>query len=587
MISPGRVLQKYLFEHHTIPVWNLYLCGGQYELQNPQSFTLTWPSAFQYLMQPAVAIMCLWLVMTIAGTWATARLLLLAGTRSWIAWACALAFTLSGYFGAHFNQGHATFAFFHLVPLMCLAMVHEWRNQFTAGKSRTVIPSLVVLAFLLFSAPAIQALVYALPAFIVLAAVLFTPSTDRNSRLADHAGFVAGVLTSCVLGVLMAGYKFLPVLFQAMSRRRDDIFRESYGPSILLKTMFAFVSRPHAMWNDFKFEGRIFGWWEFTAFVSPVLVIVAIGAPFFVWNVRDFYSSLRRRLLAAGMILMVTGCVLTLGNSFWLDLTSDAQSGGPLAKFLQSVRVFPRFQFLSLFGMSLCAGITLECLANRFTALGKYFNLKPTRALVLGLIAGPSVIQSAVMIYDIKAIPDRFMEQDLGVTSQLDQSSRTGVPMLSRRLLKMPGIISVQDLMIRRGVIVDQCYDQFFPIKPEYQVRGLDILRPITSPPVGVLAGVTGRSFELKIPANLDSNLVLNMALVDQATIDPQPFISRSGIEFEREKVAGRSIRVEFPVDDVPFGFTVSLIALGTTALLMARSRMRLKQGTGVGVQEK
>ncbi len=577
MISPGRVLQKYLEEHHTVPIWNLYICGGQYELQNPQSFTLTWPSLLHYVMPPAVAIMCLWMVMTVAGTWATARLLLFAGTRNWIAWACALAFTLSGYFAAHFNQGHATFAFFHLIPLLCLALVHEWRLQYTTGKSRMVAPYVVSVTFLLFSAPAIQSLVYAFPAFLVLALALFLPSSDKKSRLADHAGFVAGIMTSCALGVFMAGYKFMPVLFQALTRKRGDIFVESYGPSLLWKTMFTFVSRPQEMWSDYKFDGRVFGWWEYAAFISPAMVLASLCGFFFVWGARDFYSSVRRRILAAGIVLFVAGCVLTLGNGFWLDLTRGGQLAGPFGKFLQSVRVFPRFQFLSLFGAALCAGISLECLAHRFSRVGRVFNLPPARALITGLLVIPSLVQSAVMVYDIKAIPDRFMEESLGITAQLDEATRSGVPLLSHRVLKMPGIISVQDLAIRRGVIVDECYDQFFPIKSEFQLRGREILRPMTNPAVGVLTNVTSHSFDLRIPASLDRNLILNMALVDQAKVQPEPFIGRSGVEFEREKVAGRDIHFEFPVDDVPFGFSVSTIALATTGLLLIRARTRRK----------
>ncbi|NDE15917.1 hypothetical protein EBZ80_13395 [bacterium] len=578
MISPGRVLQKYLYEHHTIPFWNLYLCGGQFELQNPQSFTFTWPSILQYLMRPAAAIMCLWLLMTIAGTWATARLLLFAGTRNWIAWTCAVAFTFSGYFGAHFNQGHATFSFFHLIPLLCLALVHEWRHQYVSGRSRMVGPWLVLCVFLLFSAPSIQALVYAFPAFLVLMTALFIPSSDKVSRLRDHAGFVTGVVTSCVLGVFMAGYKFMPVVFQALSRRRDDIFIESYGPSLLFRTMFTFVSRPATMWSHYKFEGRVFAWWEYAAFISPLVVLLALVAFFFAWQAKDFYSSLRRRILLAGVVLLVMGCVLTLGNGFWLEMTHDGQSAGPLGKLLQSVRVFPRFQFLSLFGATLCAGISLECLAHRMPAIGEILKIPLARSIIMILLAGPSLVQSALMVYEIEAVPDRFLQENLGISQQFNDAARSGVPLLSHRVLKMPGILSAQDLAIRRGAIVDECYDQFFPVRPQYQLRSRELLRPMTNPPVAALANITGHSFDLRIPASLDRNLILNMSLVDQVGINPGPVIGPLGMEFEREKVAGRDIHFEFPLDDVLFGFYVSFIALVTTGLLHFRARIRRRE---------
>lgn len=577
MISPARVLRQYLFEHGTVPFWNLYLCGGQFELQNPQSFTFTWPSLLYYLIHPAAAIMVLWALLTAAGTWATARLLQYAGTRHWVSWTCAVAFTFSGYFGAHFNQGHATFSFFHMVPLLCWAVTREWHRHMESRRPRLIVPWLFLLTFLLFSAPAIQAMVYSFPAFLILTLFLIWPAAT---------GFASGLAVSLTLGVLVASYKFLPVLFQSFSRHREDIFTERYGPDILLKTMFTFVSQPARMWQDYHFPERFFGWWEYAAFISPVLMILALLMPVVYFASRTLQSMrfhekptpdirpttiFRHRLLIAGVVMMLAGMVLCLGNGFWLDVAKSGSFGsalsGPVARLLQSIRVFPRFQFLSLFGATICAGIGLEYILSSRA----FLNAVPTSALIMRvtmmlLVAGPSLVQSAVMIHSINAIPDRIMVERFGLKESLDVMAHDKSLFLSNRVLLMPGILSAQDMMVRRGAVVSECYDPFFPVKPDFQRRIASVLRPATSPAAARLENVTTRSFDLVVPSALTQNLLLNLPLVMEAKVTPEPFIGRGGMEFDRAAVAGRAIHVEFPLDDAIFGGFVSVIAIITAA---------------------
>jgi hypothetical protein len=400
-------------------------------------------------------------------------------------------------------------------------------------------------------------------------------------------GFASGLAVSLTLGVLAASYKFLPVLFQSFSRHREDIFTERYGPDILLKTMFTFVSRPARMWQDYHFPGRFFGWWEYAAFISPVLMILALLMPVVYFASRTLKrirsrekltpdtrptAIFRHRLLIAGVVLMLAGMVLCLGNGFWLDVTKGGSLGGPVARLLQSVRVFPRFQFLSLFGATICAGIGLEFLLSRRA----FLNGTPTRAMTMRvmmtrgmmmlLVAGPSLVQSAVMIHSINAIPDRIIAERFGLNESLDAMAHDKSLFLSNRVLLMPGILSAQDMMVRRGAVVSECYDPFFPVKPDFQRRIASVLRPATSPAAARLENVTTRSFDLVVPPALTQNLLLNLPLVMEAKVTPEPFIGRGGMEFDRAAVAGRAIHVEFPLDDAVFGGLVSVIAIITAA---------------------
>ncbi len=573
MISPGRVLQKYLFDHGTVPFWNLYLCGGQFELQNPQSYAFTWPSLFYYLMPPAAAIMVIWALLTAVGTWSTAKLLEMAGARPWIAWTCATAFTFSGYFGAHFNQGHATFCFFHLVPLLCWVMTKEWQQQMSTGRSRLVNPWLVIVVFLLFSAPAIQTLVYALPAVLILAAVLIWPQSRAPGAVRASASFAGGLFVSGILGVLTASYKFMPVLFQSLSRQRQGMFEERYRPALMLKTLLTFVSEPGRMWQDYRFPERIFGWWEYAAFISPVLLVLALAALYVVVKGRS-RGLIQRRFMITGLVLMTTGFLLTLGNGFWLDVIRAMKVDGLFERFLHSFRIFPRFQVLFLFGATICCALFMEIFAPRRAAF---------RAAMIVLIAGPSLAQAAVMVHGIYAIPDRAMIARLKLEASFSDMARQESLFLSNRVLIMPGIISAQDLMIRRGAIIDGCYEQFFPVRPQFQRQTSDILRPATTPPLVRLENVTSTSFQLKVPADLDRNLVLNLPLVIEAKFEPEPSLGQTGLEFERASVAGRAIQVRFPVDDAQFGGVVSITAIMTAIGLYLSERRHAARVKGVG----
>lgn len=572
MISPARVLQKYLFDHGTVPFWNLYLCGGQFELQNPQSYAFTWPSLFYYLMPPAAAIMVMWALLTAVGTWSTAKLLEMAGARPWIAWTCATAFSFSGYFGAHFNQGHATFCFFHLVPLLCWVMTKEWQQQISTGRSRLVNPWLVMVVFLLFSAPAIQTLVYALPAAVILAGVLIWPVSLSPGGFRASGNFAGGLFVSGVLGVLAASYKFMPVLFQSLSRQRQGMFEERYSPTLILKTLLTFVSEPGRMWQDYRFPQRIFAWWEYAAFISPVLLVLALASLYVVVKGRS-RGLIHRRFMITGLVLMTTGFLLTLGNGFWLDVIRALKVDGLFEHFLHSFRVFPRFQVLFLFGATICCALFMEMFAPRRAAL---------RAAMIVLIAGPSLVQAVVMIHGIYGIPDRAMIARLKLETPFSAVARQESLFLSNRVLIMPGIISAQDLMIRRGVIIDGCYEQFFPVRPQFQRETSDILRPATTPPLVRLENVTSTSFQLKVPADLDRNLVLNLPLVTEAKFEPEPSLGQTGLEFERASVAGRAIQVRFPVDDAQFGGVVSIIAIMTAIGLYLSERRHGARVKGV-----
>lgn len=592
MISGGRALRHYLFEYGTIPFWNLFLCGGQPELQNPQSFAFTWASLFFYLLPPAPAIMGLWIVMSFVGALSVAKLLQIAGVRSWISWAASVSYVFCGFYGAHFNQGHATFAFFHLIPLMMWLITRHWsRLDDGVGESESgwVISSVVLSAFLFFSAPAIQAMVYIFPMVPVL--ILVLAATMRRARILRSIEFVMSVSLSLLMGGLLASYKLIPVLFQSLSRRRDDIFAEQYSPVLFVRTFFQFVSRPERMWQEYRTSDLFYGWWEYSAFISPVLPMLSFTlVGLWLWQclfrskvIRggsddksgSRINSLQSRLTCFAVLVIGVGLILSLGNAWWLAVVDQFPSSFAMVFkiFLQSVRVFPRYQVLAVFGMTLCSALALEHYAQ-WLFNGRKTN--PNRwipAAIAVLMAGPSVVQSGVMAKKIMAVPDREIIRFFQLENSLKDADEMGVTLLANRFLEMPGILSVQDLIIRRGHIVDECYDPFYPVRPSYQSRNDRNLRTMVSPPKARLAKISSRSFNLEVAPDLDGTMTWNLPLVPEARFNPKPVLLDQGLAFGQELVGGQTIEVTFPVESFQFGFALSGLGIALVVLSFARKR--------------
>lgn len=558
-ISSARSLRIYLYEHGTVPLWNLFICGGQLELVNPQSFAFTWPSIFLYALPPAPAIISLWLVLSLVGTWSTAGLLRLSGVSPAISWIFSTAFAFSGFFAAHFNQGHATFAFFHLIMLLAYCAARDLTPQLAAGSKKRQKTGKPILAwgvvgasFLLFSAPSIQALVYGLPLLLVLWAVY---------------GFPVRTVTSCLAGMMMASYKLMPVIFQSLGRTREDIFFEAYPPTFLLKTLFTFVDQPALMWERYNFPGRFYGWWEYCAFISPLVVLLSLGGFWLVGKNR------RNRLLVAGITLILIGGILSLGNKFWLDLL------GPLP-VLRSVRVFPRFQFLLLAGVTFAGAIVAEKIcgrgmrAQKKSRLNLFDQKRLVTVLLAALVSAPSLLQAGYLVHGLTAYRDAEVAQEFGLASGLAATKGSDELWLFQRIFRVPLILSAQDLILRTGSgIAEECYDPFFPVKERFQVWRPEPMRPVTSPVNVKLAAIDATSFTVSVPSGLQEELVLNLPLIPEAQMEPRPVLTPRGLAFAAREVAGGKIRFSVDVQDMMFGVYLSLLVAVACAWLFIRER--------------
>ena len=235
-------LRMHLFEYQTIPQWNFFFCGGVPELANPQSWAFTPLSVIAYLLPGNWAIVAIWMLFSALGAWAMKKLLGLFDVRGVAAWAGASVYVLSGYFAAHFNQGHVTFALMHLVPLMTYLWCNMLMGRDGGGTWRTGL-ALMLSTWVFFTSALPHPLFFAYPAMILVVIGVVSwrvvESKDWREQLVTSGMFHA-------LGIALSLYKLIPMAFWQMRFPREGVAFESHGLLGLLEGLIS----PHADYGD-------------------------------------------------------------------------------------------------------------------------------------------------------------------------------------------------------------------------------------------------------------------------------------------------------------------------------------------------
>src|SRR5438034_4339320 len=208
--SHAASLHHYLWDHGTVPRWNFHLCAGEPELANPQSWAFTWPSLFTYVFTPNWALLTLWIALSVAGLATTFVLL-----RRWLgdpvaAFAGAVLYVCNGFFASHFNQGHVTFAFFHLIPVLVWAAERATDYELDPASGRKPCIAVVLVSALLFTGGLPHAVLYFYAAFLIYALCRFHSVLGARGWAQACRSHVR-LLAAHLCGAAVASYKLLPV----------------------------------------------------------------------------------------------------------------------------------------------------------------------------------------------------------------------------------------------------------------------------------------------------------------------------------------------------------------------------------------
>ena len=299
--SMATSLRVYLFEHGAIPLWNFHFCGGRPELANPQSWGYVWPSLFAYLFPGNLAQFMLWIALTLVGFFSMKSFLFALGSGKYGSWAGALLYVFNGYFASHFNIGHVTFAFFHLVPLLLLQALNLWRES-VPEKVLSKGLWLTLSTFLFFTAAIPHGLFYFYPVVPLFVAILFIiESKDRGRKIAKKRLFT--LLVYHVLGIGLSSYRLWPILSWQMNFPRQDVRIEGL-------TIYDIITNSLRYFNDYnnplikQFENQVWLIWEYNAFVGPIPWLLLLMTLVLIWKKKLLTTHLNLRpLFFLGVLL--------------------------------------------------------------------------------------------------------------------------------------------------------------------------------------------------------------------------------------------------------------------------------------------
>jgi hypothetical protein len=504
-------LRIHLFEHGTIPTWSFLFCGGQPELSVPFSWAYTWPSLFAYALPPNHAIIAAWIAMTVVGFLATRALL-----RGWTGSALGAVtgaglYVCSGIFANAFNQGHVSWAFFHLVPALMLVFERAFDRSVPRRRSVGRLFLVTLVSFLFFSAGLPHGLMHFYPAFLLLAA-LRIGGAARASTWGRSVAAVAPVLMAHLLGLWLAAYKLWPVVRWQLDAPRHGVWSESRDLALVL-------------WNTVT--------WAVTftrgpnAYVGPgawALALCAIAGA--AWSHRPGRTP-RHPSPAAGATLFGSGLVaaglaLCLGNENPL---------GPAYLFryvplFSGVRAFLRYQILVVFGLSVLAAVGVSML-DRWLP-----RTRPGRAAVAAaaLVAlAPVVLQAALMAWNVPAEPKARIAAKYALA---DHPRPPEMVMMFPRdiyseFVAHPGPVVT---LLERGYWIANCrsdltlpHHRFFtePLRyPRFQrpygwtVKPGGSTIPLSVPPPIHVERITRNAVTLRYPPGLDADILLNLPVL-------------------------------------------------------------------------
>jgi hypothetical protein len=567
-------IRLYLFDHGTVPTWNFMLCGGKPELGNPQSWAYTLPSLLGYILPANLALFTIWILLSALGFWVVRRLLFNWFQSPVGAAFGASIFVFNGYLASHFTQGHSTFVFYSLIPLLIYAFEKSY-NERLSGKSQ-VGSNLLILAtsWLLFTASLPHALFYFYPAFALFILVR-TIWDSRVKKISGTLKAAAGALAFHILGLVVSAYKFIPILRYQQDNPRGGVEWERIPLDVIFDNLTRFSTRYEAS-APAVFVGQKWGYWEYNAYIglTPLLMAAAgIAISIKLFGAKPYKKKKRDAkkegaseqdfglaYVTFGIAILVTGVLLSLGNDHGLSPASIFHK----LPFFSGIRVFARYQILILFAVSVLGAF--------FLAVGERMVPQWKKALwacaILG--AGPGIYQTFTLVKDLRSTSVSELQTSYGF-------NHTPVPQLAKQSNPAEGT-SMQSYLLREGYWVANCYEAI-------SVPGIDwpgTTLPLSGPTAPNKVNLGSNYFELIFDGGTlpQEDLRLNYPVTQYLSFEPAPAKVESGFAWFRGADVAKAGKIKVTADTSPVttGLIISLVGLLASFALLGCIAVRKRK---------
>lgn len=254
-IPSGTILQYGQF-----PFWNPYIGGGNIFFHHPEAATFS-PFLLLYMLFGALVglkiqvFICYFL--GLFGSW---RLFERLGMSPVAAMISSAAYFGSVFFSLHFAEGHMSFTHFCFAPWFIYYVMQDRPGY------RGIVMASLMLSLMILGSGAGVPLLYTL-LFCSLFFILRAVEGRKLSELIRLALSVAG-------GLALSAVKFLPMCIYVFQNEWTGNPNESIPLSALPAVFFAWNHTLYAT----GFEGQVWDWHEYGAYLSPPLVILAVVA---------------------------------------------------------------------------------------------------------------------------------------------------------------------------------------------------------------------------------------------------------------------------------------------------------------------
>lgn len=493
-------LRIYLYDFGTIPTWNYLLCGGKPELANPQSWAYTWASVFAYILPSNYTIFALWIVMSAIGFWAMRAFLTMWVKAPIAASAGACIYILNGYFASHFYKGHATFAFFHIVPLILLFYEKTVTNLSLQKSTTTSLILNILIATCFFTAALPHALFYFYPAFLLYVALRFW-----NLALLDGWKKAAKIsviaLSTHFLGIWLALYKLWPIMAWQMIQPRVGVKEEAISIVDVFNNTVHFISSFYD--KNLKIPSAYkWGLWEYNAYISYIPWILL--TLFVTWIIaqKTFRSFKKKSQSFTPMIvfystsLIIIGMMLSLGNGHVLS-PFHYLTNLPL---IEGIRVFGRYQILIIFGIAILVSVILAIFEKSSRGWSK-----PTVIILTLIVVLPGIIQFGTLCWNMQAIKHKDLSSNYPIPN------KPKPPLYVNQIQGIWTGYTFQNYLLNQGYWVLNCYEPMNITK--FNTKYLSM--PISDPaPLGVLI-LNHNSVALQYDSRASSTIKIGISYKD------------------------------------------------------------------------
>ena len=249
---------KTILHYHQFPFWNPYIGGGNILFAHPEVGIFS-PFFFLVLICGPVAGLKLYVLAAyFLGFWGSFLLARRLGLSNISSYLVSFVYFGSSYFGGHFSIGHIPFTHFCFLPWFLYFVLKSGDNW------KYIFGSILSIAMIILGNGAAIPLLYTLFFSVIFITLL---SIEEKSLQ-----YVKIFFLSTIAGILLAAVKFIPMCYYLSQNKWEGMPNDFTPLNLILPAFFSF--------DQFIFgapaAGQYWGWHEYSAYLSPLVVLLAI-----------------------------------------------------------------------------------------------------------------------------------------------------------------------------------------------------------------------------------------------------------------------------------------------------------------------